>query len=672
MPSFISFRGRRYYDPSVVIDVNNNLITPAPGEKSLCVVGNFPVLPKGVSHTFGPSQQYEVSDLYPKEKQLLDYDKLFKNSIAEEFSSASRITFINAGANTPGEATLAFQGGGGWTLQSKKYGVKGNDPQVRIEGPSTPANDPANDTLDELGNKYRVIIKEPGFDTITREAGFPNQLRITYTDDNAQEGRFCKVEIVPIASVQNIRISKFDDEADNALIQAVIDASAAVVAKEGEIAANDAAILAIDANDDGTAEDGANQGALDALLITRTTLAGELVVLQAAETAAIAARDAAVDVVSRPLTDFPAMDDLATYITGLDDRLEAQALNFDVEPQHLDNASLDFPDVANAPVSHVIHANTYAVYSRLQSLDIPFTIVLDAASGFKPFVEAADHLDPANLNDRIFQPFAGGAFTEATVLDYREVLTGVEDKDFTTMAVLDTRRSVHKEVETYNQRSLDNLKERNYYLPAAADMSISDIYSTYVLPLNNSRFSVVGQKIDWVGADGVSVNRGTTSDFAYLAMCMQGAVPTAQATTLYEPNIKDVYQAWNRERDSGDMIKNGIFGIGKDLKIARSITTHVKNNLTSECEVSARESVDTCTREIRKALTVKLGSQILKSSANQLKKLVKDQLELYVNSQIIMDFRNVEVSIEDDTAYISFDIAIIKPLNFISVSINVL
>ena len=58
MPSFISFRGRRYYDPSVVIDVNNNLITPSAGEKSLCVVGNFPVLPKGVTHTFGPSYHF--------------------------------------------------------------------------------------------------------------------------------------------------------------------------------------------------------------------------------------------------------------------------------------------------------------------------------------------------------------------------------------------------------------------------------------------------------------------------------------------------------------------------------------------------------------------------------------------------------------------------------------
>lgn len=658
MPSFISFRGRRYYDPSVVIDVNNNLITPSAGEKSLCVVGNFPVLPKGVTHTFGPSQQFEVSDLYPKENQLLDYNKIFKNSIRDEFSSASRLTFVNAGANAGATHTLAMQGGGGYVLTAKKFGLKGNDIQIRIEGPSTPVTDANNDTLDVLGNKYRIIIKEPGFDVISRDVGYASQLSITYTDNDAQEGRFCKVEILPISNIQNIRVSKFDDQADNALIEAVITAAAAVAAKTAEI-------VALDANDDGTPDDPADQAALNVLIAARVALNTTL-------TTATTARDAAIDVTTRPLSEFPAMDDLATFISGLDDRLQAQPLNFDVAPEHLDNVSLNFADVANAPVTHTLHAHSFAVSDNLKSLDIPFTIALDAANGFKEFVEATDSLDPANLADRIFSQFSGGTFTDATVLNYREVLLSLNDKDFTTVAVLDTRRSVHKEVEVYNQNSLDNLRERNYYLPAAADQTIAQIYSDYVLPLNNSRFSVVGQKIDYKGADGVTTIRGTTSDFAFLAMCLQGALPVAQAATLYEPNIVQVYQAWNRERDVGDMIKNGIYGIGKDLKIARSITTHVKNNLTSEVEVSARESVDTTARELRKSLHAKLGAQILTSTSGQLSKLVNDALTSYVEAQFIKGYRNVSVSITDDTAFISFDLEIVKPLNFISVNINLI
>jgi hypothetical protein len=670
MPSFISFRGRRYYEPSVVVDVNNNLITPEAGQKSLCVVGDFPELPKGVTHTFGPSQQFEASDLYPRVKKIRNYDKIFKNSIVDSNASASSLTFVNVGVNTPGEQTIvdAAGGGGSWTLKSKYYGVAGNDIQIRLEDPDTPAADPLNQELSVTANKYKMIIRNNGFEDVIKRAGFPDQLKITYTDDNAQEGRFCKIEILPLSSVQSIRVSKFDDDSDNALIQAVIDKEAEITAKEAEIAAKTVEILVLDADDDGTAENGANQAALDILIAERVTLNSELTTLQGELTVAETARDAAIDVITRPLSDFAKNTDLAAWITGLDDRLLAEWLNEDAAPEFLDNGTFDFADVANAAVSHTLHAHTYAMYLKLQDIDVPFTVELDALRGYFALDAASDNLDGANP---IFQRFAGGTQAAGTAADYLEVLELLEDKDFTTMCVQSTQASIHQFVKNFSERSLDLHKERNYILPAAADLQIADIFSTYVRPLNSPRFSIVGQKIDYTGYDGAEV-RGDTKDMAFLMMCIQGAVAIAKPLTLMAPNITNVYQEWNRERDNDNVIKAGILAIGKDLKIARSITTWQTDNLTEKVEMSALESVDTTVRELRKVVYGTLGEKILTSTKNNLKKLVIDTLGGFQADGYFKEFKNVVVSIEDDTSFVSFDLAVAKPHNFSYITINLI
>jgi hypothetical protein len=186
--------------------------------------------------------------------------------------------------------------------------------------------------------------------------------------------------------------------------------------------------------------------------------------------------------------------------------------------------------------------------------------------------------------------------------------------------------------------------------------------------------AVVGQGFKWQDGE-------LYEDPAYLAfvmMCLQGTIPVAQPLTNLKPNLIETFQSWERDKESvlENAINKGIVVLAnnkqlRDLRITRSITTYLKDNLSVNCEVSARESVNVCLKDLQKFLYNQIGSRISNGTAQLVSDLTIQRLTSQRNAGFIKDFRNVEVVVSADTAFVTFDLAVTEPLNFIKITATV-
>lgn len=183
MPSFINYKGNRVYQPSVLVDVNNNLISPsALGGKALLVVGDFPILQKGVPHTFTSTGGLELADVYPKDVKLRNIDKIWKNSIKDSSAVSESITYLNARPNTQATHIIKDEASGVVnliTLKANDWGDVANDIQINIKGPAQVQE------LSADGNYYRLTVRRPGEDDAIYDRGYPKQIKVTGVDGGA-------------------------------------------------------------------------------------------------------------------------------------------------------------------------------------------------------------------------------------------------------------------------------------------------------------------------------------------------------------------------------------------------------------------------------------------------------------------------------------------------------
>jgi hypothetical protein len=98
---------------------------------------------------------------------------------------------------------------------------------------------------------------------------------------------------------------------------------------------------------------------------------------------------------------------------------------------------------------------------------------------------------------------------------------------------------------------------------------------------------------------------------------------------------------------------------------------YVLQEVSVNCEVSARESANYCVIDLQKFLLSQVGSKILASSKGKIESLTNSRLIAQRDLGFIKDFRNVKVTVVADTAQIEFDLAVVEPLNFIKITANV-
>ena len=581
MPTFQTYKGNTFFAPVTIIDVQNELVAPSALGKSLAIFGDFPVLESGKVYT-SVKGGAQLSELYHNVAKIRNYDKFWRLSLNGVDNFADSLSLINCGTNT--QASVAVDDS---SFKARYWGKAGNQARVRIETPSTGTADPAGIGLSDTGKYYRVLASAPGYPLSSQEFGYPNQIKVVYTDNAAGD--------------QDATIA--------------ISAGAMVI----------------------------------------TTSAGSTTI---------------------DLEELGGMDDLQQIIEATDGRFQATVLNYDVMPKQLDETTATFNDdgAGNTPVEVKFHAHNRALEEGLSRLTT-FPVQLELGDGrYRDLSATAGDADAAPLN---MLSLSGGSASAATAANFRTVLEdgAIIGKDFTSCTIESTTASVHKLLKDYCIASEGLLKERNAYVPAPSSQTLDSVYNLFVLPLNDSRVSVVAQDIVY---EDYQNNRreGTTIDMAVLMMCAQGAVGAAIPLTNKQPNILDTKESWSRDLDIHDLAKRSILGIflnsNNQLSVIRGLTSYAKDNLLQNIEISSKESIDINVRDLRAYVSQVLGSTVSNTTKGSMQKLIVERLTFHRTRGIIRDFKDVQVSVSGDTATASYSVALTNPLNFIRINATIL
>ena len=185
-------------------------------------------------------------------------------------------------------------------------------------------------------------------------------------------------------------------------------------------------------------------------------------------------------------------------------------------------------------------------------------------------------------------PVVGSDGTAPDDEDYASALDASKDLNFQTVVCLDDTVAVLQKLKTYLDECDSIAKYRNAWFGAAADLSLSSIYSSYVLQAKSPYISIVGQ--------GFKSPVGAFTEPKYLAfllMCMQGDLPAATPLNNKLVNIVESYQAWERDKSSviDEAINKSITVLAKagvfasDIKVVRALTTYRADNISVNTEV---------------------------------------------------------------------------------------
>ena len=214
--------------------------------------------------------------------------------------------------------------------------------------------------------------------------------------------------------------------------------------------------------------------------------------------------------------------------------------------------------------------------------------------------------------------------------------------------------------------------ERNIWVGSTANLTVQETHSLFSKKLNNRNVAVVNQSI--------KLTNGKTYGPEYLALVlasMQGATSVGTPLTRKRPTplIVETVQNFDVEAKASSAIQKGIVLLtdprGTGLNIERSVTTYLKDANKVFSEVSANESLNIAVRTVRADLQSQIGTKITGGKANDIRRIVSATLRDLTKVGFILSFKDIDVSISDDTANVSFGISVIQPLNFIVATINV-
>lgn len=601
MPSSIYFRGQNLYDPQVVVDVNNQLLTPDNlGSKNLAVVGYFPWLEPQQTYVFRSTGGASVSEVYPgiRVMSLLDY--MWKNSIKDSRQVSTSLSYINAADPTTNvQASISLQ------TSADDPATAANDEEYfgvaadAIELKSTMWGNRGNNTSIQIIKNYNA---DPDFhfDLRYRELGQPE------ASHEVGSGR---------------------------------------------------------------------------ILSFKSAVAGTLVLGRALTGRSIVWTPDAGDAVTIELDEIESMQALADRINLIPD-LTCEVLNFDYNPTELDAFDYAFAagPVANTREANysqniILNADAYA-YCHMQAL---FNLI-NQLSSIK--LSAEIKLYDSNLDNQTGLTAGGSDGSTPDTDDYTAALAAIVDKDLQLITCLMTdddalRRAVAGKMKLHIEACLDASRDRQAYMPCDEDTSIDDAHDLYVRPNTNVHLNFVPQGLRF---DNAPVNKMETLGNEYMAfmmMCMQGALPYAEPITRKRPNILNTRESWDRDDrvNKNKAIRKNLCivssGLNNELYVNRGVSSWIKDNETINTEISARESILGCARFVRLVAEREIGGRILLSTKDSLSKIIADRLKELKEIAMIRDFGGVSVRIEDDTAYVEFDVAAVNPLNFVRISLNV-
>ena len=201
----------------------------------------------------------------------------------------------------------------------------------------------------------------------------------------------------------------------------------------------------------------------------------------------------------------------------------------------------------------------------------------------------------------------------------------------------------------------------------------------YALQLNTDRMVYVGPGFTSYDENGtLTTYNGSIS--AALVAGMAAGVDVAEPLT--HKSIKVIGLEYNfKWADLDRLLEGGIcpleYDPGRGYRVCQSITTWLRNDKYNRREVSVRRTADYVARQVRDRLesdfvgtkgTLTTLISIKNATISVLTQMVR--LELLAGDAANPPFKNVQVRLDGDAAYVDFECSPVIPINYIPVTIH--
>lgn len=265
------------------------------------------------------------------------------------------------------------------------------------------------------------------------------------------------------------------------------------------------------------------------------------------------------------------------------------------------------------------------------------------------------------------QTATGGA--DGSTLDFEEALQSIENADVQIVVLFTEDASSQSKLSAHLTAAANAGYERQAYCAIASSESLANVKAR-AASLNNAGIALASQSIKLVDPRAKTVTKSPKYTALMLA-AMQAGSDTGEPLTRKRPRIIETSQSWDAYADIEQAIQSGTIAISTDNlgpRVERSITTYLTDNNPVYCEVSAYESILVSLRTLRAALADQIGRPTRASQLPLITSRVQSSLTAQVRDGVIKAFQNIQLEDLGDEVAISYEVAPVEPLNFISIT----
>lgn len=325
-----------------------------------------------------------------------------------------------------------------------------------------------------------------------------------------------------------------------------------------------------------------------------------------------------------------------------------------IEPRSIPLDELDyFTTSINNGVTYEIEATGQAMLSELVSSRL-VTATIDTASTAGSFAQTT--------------VYASGGSVGATI-DTASALASIEAENVQIVVMHDFTEGRQTLLLEHLIASARAGYERQAYVAIEASASLANI-RTRAAKLNSPEIALACQSIDLFDAGGQRVTRDARFT-ALMYAGMQAGSDIGEPLTRKRPNIISTTQNFDAHADIEQALRSGTIVIVQGPtgpRIERSITTYLEDNNPILSEVSAYESVIASLRDMRLALADQIGRPTKASQLALIESRVGARLAQQVRDGVIKAFGAVQLEDLGDQVAVSYDVAPLEPLNFITLT----
>lgn len=646
MPSSLNLNGLKIYRPGVYANIDATALGgQGVSSGNVAIVGAFPTFEQNEPLTFtsaGALRDYDATD-----KNLALLGKLsFAPSIDDLVpAGAQSVTMLNVQPCTQASMIVTNNDADTIaTIKSKVWGSKGNSTFVKyaLSGGSIDLTCTRNGVTEAYenvtsGDVCSIEYTGSNLSTVALDLSDTSNLLINWTKTVALDSANYGVVTVSDMLI-NGRLGLKLDDAPNANVVITINGYtlAGVVTNETVTLSTNSQALSTNSFSN-----------IYGLSIANSAQAGLVLTISGT----------AFDL---DLNDFETVNDIADHIQ--------QASSAHFTSSYLASKSysaLALDGLINSPVS--IKGTEAILTANLQEL-------IDSVANSALITIERTGTSPADeIITRAGEYMLGGSQSSVTLAHWTSALEIIETSDIQIVVPMSDDVDIHKEIVKHCTSSAVRGYERNAWVGASANQSISTLKADYVRVLNNRNVALVGQSVKVTNPEG-KIQTLAPMYLALILAAMQAGTPIATPLTRKRPDVLDVLGAWIANRDATDAIKAGITCLTSNAlgwQVERSVTTWIKDDNPIYSEVSANESINASVRDLRGAVNRFIGQGNSVTTSNAIKGIVIDQLQNQVNNAIIKAFKNVVLEDLGDTIRVNYTVSAVEPLNFIQLNASV-